>query len=134
MLKLIKARLEGAKGVWLEKLPGVSWAYRTSARTATGETPFKLAFGTEAIIPVEVGMSSLRRTCYDEHNNDKGLKLALDCLLEVREDAAQRMALYLERMTRYHNQRVKLKRFNPRDMVLEGVTSHQGSNPRKAIP
>ena len=63
-------------------------------------------------------MSSLRRTCYDEHNNDEGLKVALDCLLEVREDAAQRMALYLERMTRYHNQRVKLKHFNPRDMVL----------------
>ena len=80
--------------------------------------PFKLAFGTEAIIPVEVGMSSLRRTCYDEHSNDEGLKLALDCLPEVREDATQRMALYLERMTRYHNQRVKLKHFNPRDMVL----------------
>ena len=72
-------------------------------RTPTGETPFKLAFGTEAVILVEVGMSSLRRTCYEERNNDEGLKLALDCLLEVRDDAAQRMALYQERMTRYHN-------------------------------
>jgi len=87
-------------------------------RTPIGETPFKLAFGTEAVIPVEVGMSSLKQTCYDKCNNDEGLKLALDYLLEIREDVAQRMALYQKRMTRYHNQRVKLKCFNPGDMVL----------------
>ena len=103
MLKLIKTRLERAKGVWLEELLGVLWAYRTTTRTSTGETPFKLVFGTKAIIPVEVGMSSLRHTCYDEHSNNEGLELALDCLPEVREDTAQRMALYHERMTRYHN-------------------------------
>ena len=80
--------------------------------------PFKLAFGTKAVIPVEVRMSSLKQTCYDKNSNDEGLKLTLDCLPEVREDAAQRMSLYHERMTKYHNQRVKLKRFNPGDMVL----------------
>ena len=122
MLKLIKARLEGVKGAWLEELPGVLCAYRMTARTPTGETPFKLAFGIEAVIPMEIGMSSLRRTCYDEHSNNEGLKLALDCLPEVREDTAQSMALYHERMTKYHNQRVKLKRFNPRDMVLWKVS------------
>ena len=74
------------------------------------------------MIPVEVRMSSLRQTCYDEISNDEGLKVTLDCLLEVREDAAQRMALYHERMTKYHNQRVKLKRFNPGDMVLWKVS------------
>ena len=97
MLKLIKARLEGAKGAWLEELPRVLCAYRMTTRTPTGETPFKLAFGIEAVIPVEIGMSSLRRICYDEHSNDEGLKLTLDCLPEVREDTAQRMALYHER-------------------------------------
>ncbi|XP_075640212.1 uncharacterized protein LOC142611953 [Castanea sativa] len=91
-------------------------------RTTTGETPFKLAFGTKVVIPVEVGMLSLRRTCYDEHNYDKGLKLAFDCLPEVRDDAAQRMALYQERMTKYYNQRVKLKHFNPRNMKLRKVS------------
>ena len=74
-------------------------------RTPTGETPFKMAFGTEAVVPMEVGVSSLRRASYDEQSNDDGRKLALDCLLEVRDDAAQRMALYQERMRRYYNQR-----------------------------
>ena len=55
------------------------WAYRTMVRTPTGETPFKMVFGTEAVVLVEVGMSSIRRARYDEQSNDESLKLALDC-------------------------------------------------------
>ena len=47
-----------------------------------------MAFGTKAIIPMEIGMSSIKRAWYDKQSNDEGLKLALDCLLEVRDDAA----------------------------------------------
>ena len=119
---MIKTRLEGAKEAWPDKLPGVLWAYRTTVRTPTSETPFKMAFGTDAVIHVEVRESRRRRACYDEQSNNEGLKLALDCLPEVRDDAAQRMALYQERITRYYNQRVKLKHFNPRDMVLRKVS------------
>ena len=85
------------------------WAYRTTVRTPTGETPFKMTFGTKAVIPVEIGVSSIRKVWYNEQSNDKGLKLALDCLPKVRDAAVQRMAIYQERMTRYYNQRVKLK-------------------------
>ena len=88
LLKLIKARLEGAKGAWPEELPRVLWTYRTTARTLMGETPFKLIFGIEAVILVEVGMSSLRQKHYDDHSNDEKLQLALDCLSKVKGDAA----------------------------------------------
>lgn len=81
-----------------------------------------MTFGTEAVVPVEIGVSSIGKAWDDEQRNDEGLKLALDCLLEVRDDATQRMTLYHERMTRYYNQRVKLKRFNPGDMVLRKVS------------
>ena len=91
-------------------------------RTPTGETPFKMAFGIETVVPVEIGVSSIRRAWYDEKSNDEGLKLALDYLPEVRDDATKRMTLYQERMMRYYNQRVKLKRFNPRDIVLQKVS------------
>ena len=70
------------------------WAYRMTVRTPTGETPFKMAFGTEVVIPVEIGVLSIRRAWYNEQSNDEGLKLALDCLPEVRDDAAQRMVLH----------------------------------------
>ena len=40
LLKIIRTRLEGAKGIWPDELPSVLWAYRTTARPPTGETPF----------------------------------------------------------------------------------------------
>ena len=63
-------------------------------RTPIGKTSFKMAFGIEVVVPVEIGVLSIRRAWYDEQSNDKGLKLALDCLPKVKDDAAQRMALY----------------------------------------
>ena len=69
LLKIIKAKLDDAKGAWLEELPNVLWVYRTTARTPIGETPFRLTYGTEAVIPVEVGVTSVRRETFNEECN-----------------------------------------------------------------
>ena len=84
MLKLIKTQLEGAKGIWPDELPSVLWAYRMTTRTLTSETPFKLAFGTKAVILAEVGLTSFRMDQYNEEKNDKELHLNLDLLNEER--------------------------------------------------
>ncbi|KAI5346796.1 hypothetical protein L3X38_014675 [Prunus dulcis] len=47
--KLLKRQLDKAKGAWPEKLPEALWAIQTSYRTSTGETPFSMAFGSEAV-------------------------------------------------------------------------------------
>ena len=71
LLKIIKTWLEGARGVWPDELPSVLWAYRTTVRTPTGETPFKLAYGSEAIIPAKVHMANHRVMKYrDEENKE----------------------------------------------------------------
>ena len=75
LLKIIKTRLEGAKGIWPDELPSVLWAYRTTARTPTGETPFRLAYGSEVVIPVEVGLTSYRVENYDEDKNKEAMRL-----------------------------------------------------------
>ena len=111
MLKIIKTRLVG-----------LLWAFRTTTRTPTREMPFNLTYGTEAVIPVEVGITSLKRKFFDELSNDDQLKLNLDCLDEVRDQASQIMNKYQKKMAEYYNQRVKLKRFNIGDLVLRKVT------------
>ena len=73
LLKIIKTRLDDAKGAWPEELPNVLWTYRTTTRTPTGETPFKLTYGTEAVIPVEVGVTSTRQAAFSEEENDDKL-------------------------------------------------------------
>ena len=40
----LKTKLKNLKGRWVEDLPEVFWAYRTTARSTTGETPFSLAY------------------------------------------------------------------------------------------
>ena len=75
MFKIIRTRLEGAKGIWPEELPSILWAYRTMARTPTRETPFQLRYGSEAIIPAEVGLTSYRVHNHDKFKNDEAIHL-----------------------------------------------------------
>ena len=103
-------------------MPSVLWAYRTTARTPTGETPFRLTYGTEAIILVEVGITSTKREMFHEEDNDDQLRVNLDFLDEVREKAFDKMTKYQQEMAEYYNKRVKLKQLDIGDLVLRKVT------------
>nr|GFC33310.1 hypothetical protein [Tanacetum cinerariifolium] len=46
------------------------------------DTPFSLTYGTEAVIPAEIGMPTYRTTAVDAVNNDEELRLNLDLLEE----------------------------------------------------
>ena len=122
LLKIIKTRLEGAKGVWLDELPGVLWAYRTTVRTPTGETPFKLAYGSEAVIPEEIHMTSHRVRKYQAEENEEQFRLNLNLMDEVRMDAEQRTARYKNIMSRQYDAMVKPRRFKIGNLVLKRVT------------
>ena len=122
LLKIIKAKLDDAKGAWPEELPNVLWAYRTTVRTPTGETPFRLTYGIEAVIPVEVGITNTKREMFHEENNEDQLRVNLDCLDKVREKASDKMTKYQQKMTEYYNKRVKLRRLDIGDLVLRKVT------------
>ena len=122
MLKIIKTRLKGAKGTWPEELQNVLWAYKTITRVPTGETPFKLTFGTKAIILVEVRLTSFRVKAYEDQKNQQELNSNLDLIDEVREEAMKRMAKHKEAIARYYNRKVKVRKFNTEDLVLRKVS------------
>ena len=60
IINRLKKRLDGAKGRWAEELPSILWAYRTTPRRSTRETPFSLTYGAEVVIPTEVSLCSTR--------------------------------------------------------------------------
>ena len=60
----------------------------------TGETPFRLTYESEAVIPVEVGLASYKVDNHDENKNDETMRLQLDLIDEVRAIAEQRLAQY----------------------------------------
>ena len=123
LLRIIKTMLDEAKGAWPDELPNVLWAYRTTARTPTGETPFRLTYGTEVVILAKVGVASTRRTAFSEEENDDKLRVKLDCLDEVRDKASSKMTEYQRKMTEYYNKRVKLRQLDIGDLVLRKVTT-----------
>ena len=94
LLKIIKTRLEGAKSIWPEELPSILWAYRTTARTPTEETPFWITYRNEAVIPAKVGLTGYRVHNHDESRNDEAIRLQLDLVDEVRAAAEQRLVRY----------------------------------------
>ena len=116
LLKIIKAKLDNEKGALPEELPYVLWAYRTTTRTPMRETLFRLTYGTEAVIPVEVGVTSIKRKVFNEESNNNHLRINLDCLDEVRDKASSRMTKYQQKMAEYYNKRVKLRRLDIGDL------------------
>ncbi|GJU67094.1 reverse transcriptase domain-containing protein [Tanacetum coccineum] len=114
----IKTRLHQEGGAWVEELPNVLWAHRTTPKTSNGETPFSLAYGTEAVIPVKIGIPT-RRTIqrFDEENED-ALRMNLNLLEERRKIASIREARRKQKVERYYNQRVHHKQFKVGEFVL----------------
>ncbi|XP_022843269.1 uncharacterized protein LOC111366805 [Olea europaea var. sylvestris] len=81
----LKRKLDTSKGAWVDELPHVLWAIRTTSRTATGETPFSMTYGAEAMRPIEVGVPSHRRIHFNEINNDDARMSELHFLEERRD-------------------------------------------------
>ena len=106
LLSTLKKRLEKAKGRWVEKLLGILWAYRTTAGRPTGNTPFTLAYGVDAVIPTEIGMPTARTAVQGQRNEDMELMRHLDWADETREVAVVRMAAYQQKVAAYYNRKV----------------------------
>ncbi|XP_070036086.1 uncharacterized protein [Nicotiana tomentosiformis] len=113
----------------------VLWAYRTTAKTSMGETPFSLVYGAEALIPVEIGEPSTRYTHATEAENEEELGVNLDLLEERREATLFRMAAQKQMIERYYNKKANLRYFKIGDSVLKKVLlSTKAANAGKSSP
>ena len=58
------------------------WAYCTTPRKSTGETPFSMIYGTEVVIPAKIGLCSMRVSDFTLEKNDTKLAKDVDQLEE----------------------------------------------------
>ena len=121
VVNTLKKRLEKAKGMWADELPGVLWSYRTTAKTSTGETPFSLTFGTEAVIPAETEIPTSRYEHLTDDQNWQTMNLELDSLDEKREQALIRAAAYQQKVAQHFNKNIRARTFKEGDWVLRRV-------------
>ncbi|GJZ88435.1 reverse transcriptase domain-containing protein [Tanacetum coccineum] len=119
LMEGIKTRIGRAKVGWVDELPNVLWAHRTSIKQSNGETPFSLTYGSEAVIPAEIGIPTYRTLVIREEYNEEEMRLNLDMLQERREAAAVREARYKTKMEQYYNKKVRLAGFRMGEFVLK---------------
>ncbi|RLM75419.1 Integrase core domain, putative [Panicum miliaceum] len=99
---------------------------RTQPSKATGQSPFFLVYGSEAILPVDIMWESPRLEMYEEGEADEARHLELDCAEEVRCNALLRSACYLQGVCWYHDRNVQERTFNVGDLVLCRIQDETG--------
>ncbi|XP_015949271.1 uncharacterized protein LOC107474180 [Arachis duranensis] len=109
----LKGRLGDKKGAWTDELASVLWSCRTTEQSSTGETPFRLTYGVDAMIPVEIGEPSPRLLL-------KGVEEAVkkDLVDEAREMAHLTEVALKQRMALRYNAKVLKREFGKNDLVL----------------
>ncbi|RDX81363.1 Tf2-11, partial [Mucuna pruriens] len=132
ILRGLRRRLEEAKGRWAKELPQVIWSYHTTPHSTTGETPFRLTYGSDAMIPVEIGEPSPRTTLFEPTANEEELRANLDLLQEVRDIAHIKEYAVKRRVARKYDRRVVCTDFEEGDLVLRKTTL--GAEKNKLTP
>jgi len=95
----------------------VLWAYICTPQSTTGETPYSMVYGTNAMIPVEVGEPTIRRQLERMDLNNENLMISLDTISKLRERAQIREQASKARAARRYNTKVKPRSFHPGDLV-----------------
>ncbi|XP_057761348.1 uncharacterized protein LOC130981714 [Arachis stenosperma] len=109
----LKKRLDSKKGAWADELASVLWSNRTTEQSSTKETPFRLTYGTDAVIPVEIGEPSPRLLL-------KGVEETVekDLIEETREMAHLAEAALKQRMALRYNAKAHKRKFEENDLIL----------------
>ncbi|XP_074374866.1 uncharacterized protein LOC141716103 [Apium graveolens] len=105
----------------------------TSPRTSTGETPFKLAYGTEAMLLIQVGSPSHRAINFEEEANEE-LKTNMELIDEVRDQAVEMMEKYKEKIREHFSKKCRVKNFQIGDLVLRDTEASDPTNTGKLMP
>ena len=98
MVNGLKKRLDDAKGKWVEELSHILWIYRATPCRSTGETPFSMTYGAEAVIPLEIGFPTLRTSSFTPSNNDGLLGKSLNLIEKHRENAMVQLTYYQHKL------------------------------------
>ena len=75
-------------------------------------------FGSEAMLPVETTIPTIRNILQDTDNNKQNLIDDLDTINELRDQANIRIPAYQNKISRSYNKNIRIRRFNIGDLVL----------------
>ncbi|GJV54175.1 reverse transcriptase domain-containing protein [Tanacetum coccineum] len=124
--RAIKRILERSVGYnprdWSKKLNDALWAFRTSYKTPTSCTPFRLVYGKTCHLPVEIEYKvhlALKQCNIDLMLARKSNLMQRNELAELRDGAYKNTRIYKEQPNKWHDSRLRGNRdFKVSDKVL----------------
>ena len=104
-----------------EKVPVVLWAYRTTYKKETNQTPFKLVYGQEAIVPLHFRqhtpeIAHVLKIDTSDAKNERMFQLQK--LDEDRIVAIQHQEAHKQHQKAWHDRNIKTKNILVKDLVL----------------
>ena len=109
-VKRIVAKMTDTYKDWHEKLSFALHAYQTVVRTSTRATPFSLVYWMEAVLPIEVEISSLRVLMKAKLKEAEWVQARYDQLNLIEEKRLKAFChgqLYQKRIMRAHDKKVR---------------------------
>ncbi|XP_075663019.1 uncharacterized protein LOC142632519 [Castanea sativa] len=109
---------------WHLQLPYALWGYRTSIRSSTGATPYSLVYGMEVVLPIEMGVCTLRTVLESEIPEADWLQSRYDqlCMLdEKRLKTLYDIQGYQRRLRKAFDKKVRPRDLKLGDLVLKKI-------------
>ncbi|WJX27586.1 hypothetical protein P8452_16393 [Trifolium repens] len=124
IIGLIKKHIAQKPKNWHNTLDQVLWACRNSPKESTNSTPFRLTYGHDAVLPVEIMVQSIRVQRQMEMPSEHYENLMMDELVDLDEERLQALDVLIrqkERVAKANNKKVKYKAFNLGDLVWKVI-------------
>eukprot|EP00253_Pinus_taeda_P028834 PITA_28834 len=124
LIRIIKTLLEDNKKNWHSKLKYALWADRVTIKRSTGNSPFKLVYGTEAIFPIQLTLP-VAQFLQEERNEEEDMAKRITDLAEVhqiREQLVERAAAHQRKIKEAFDKKTKAYNFRVGYLVLKWDT------------
>ena len=121
LIRIIKKLLEDNKKNWDSRLKYALWADRVTTKKSTGNSPFKLVYGTEVVFPLQLTLHVVKFLQEEQNEEEEMVKRIIDLaeIHQIREQLVEKAATHQKKIKEAFDKGKKADNFQVRDLVLK---------------